>query len=133
VLSIALLGERNGQYASTKLGTNPFTVNAGGESQMPLKAPIAPFYPGILALLVFHSRIPLPANAQHIAFHFDMDVLVFHPREIDFDNDRLRGFCDITGRLPAGSRRWTPGAPGLVNQFLKEPTDFVLDLEKWSQ
>ena len=90
---------------SMKLGTNPFTVNTGGESQMPLKAPVAPFYPGIVALLVFHGRMPLPANTQHIAFHFDTDVLAFHPWQLDFDNDRLGGFCNITGRLPAVSRR----------------------------
>jgi hypothetical protein len=59
-----------------------------------------------------------------------MDVLAFHPWQFDFDNDRLIGFRHITARLPTGGRQWTAGLPGLVNQFLKEAPDFVLDLNK---
>jgi hypothetical protein len=97
---------------------------------LPLKAPIAPLRAVILAFSAFYGDTPFPGDPQDITRYLNMHVFAFHSWYLDLNNNRRVGFRYVTTRLPATHLGETSPSPGLVNQFLKQPTDFLLRLEK---
>jgi hypothetical protein len=82
--------------------------------------------------LAFYGGAPLPGDAQDIIRYLNMHVFAFHPWEFNLDNNCCIRFRHITTRLPAARLGEASPPPGLVNQFLKQPTDFLLHLKKRS-
>jgi len=67
---------------------------------------------------------------QKISFDLNTDILTSYPRELYLNDDLLRGLTHIDTRLPIAGLRGSLPPPGLMNEFLKQPTDLFLHWEK---
>ena len=77
------------------------------------------------------GRVPLTSDMQNISYDLDADILTSYPRELDLNDDFLRGLTHIDTRLPIAGLRGSLPSPGLMDEFLKQPTDLLLHWEKW--
>src|SRR5438128_274290 len=125
------LGKRDDQDASIELGPNPLTSHRTGQPKLTRKTTIAPLQAIVIALLMLCGCAPLTSDMQKISFELDADILTLYPRELDLNDDLLRGFTHIDMRLPIACLRRSLPSPGLMDEFLKQPTDLLLHWEKW--
>src|SRR5215471_12784295 len=68
---------------------------------------------------------------QKISLDLDAYILTAYPRELYLHDDLLRGFTHIDPRLQIACLRGSLPSPGLMDEFLKQPTDLFLHWEKW--
>src|SRR6185295_11448728 len=75
--------------------------------------------------------VPLASDMQKISFNLDTDILTSYPRELDLNDDLLRGLTHIDTWLPIAGLRGALPSPRLMDEFLKQPTNLFLHWEKW--
>jgi hypothetical protein len=126
-----VLGKRDDQDASLEFGPDPLTIDGARQPKLTRKTTRVPLQTIVIALLMLCGRVPLTRDMQYISSDFDADVLTSYPRELDLNDDLLRSFTHIDLRLPVAALGGSLPSPGLMNEFLKQPTDFILYWEKW--
>jgi hypothetical protein len=126
-----VLGKRDDQDTSLKLGPDPLTIHGARQPKLALKTTMVPLQTIVIALLTLCGRVPLTSDMQHISSDLDADILTSYPREFYLNDDLPRGFAYIDTRLPIAGLRGSLSSPGLMNKFLKQPTDLLLHWEKW--